>query len=184
MSAHPKDDGVYGLMAEFDDPAQIVAAAERVHGAGYRKLDAYSPYPLEALAEALHLGRSVMSKLVLAGALLGMAGGYALCYWTSVIDYPMNIAGKPVHSWPSFIIPTYETTILAACITAVFGMLAINGLPRPYHPVFNVPSFTLGASKDKFFICIEAEDAKFDLTETRRFLETLPGVLQVSEVPH
>lgn len=182
MSAKPEG-ALHGLMAEFDEPSCVVAAAERVHAEGYRKLDAYTPYPLEALAEALHLGRSVMSKLTLAGALLGFLVGYGLCYWTSVIDYPMNIAGKPLHSWPAFVVPTYETTILFACLTAVFGMLAVNGLPRPYHPVFNVPSFTLGAARDKFFICIEAEDPRFDVLATRRFLEGLPGVCAVNEVP-
>ncbi len=175
---------IYGLLAEFAVPAEVVAAAERVHAAGYRKIDAYSPYPMEALAEALHLGRSVMSKLVLAGGLFGMAAGYGLCYWSSVIAYPMNISGKPFHSWPAFIVPTYETTILFACLTAVFGMLWVNGLTQPYHPLFNVPSFTLGASKDKFYVCVEALDPRFDRQETRRFLESLPGVKLVSEVPH
>lgn len=183
MSATTTEPSLYGLMAEFERPTEVVAAAQRVHAAGFRKLDAYSPYPLEALAEALELPRSVMSKLVLAGGLFGLVAGYGLCYWSSVIEYPMNIAGKPLHSWPAFIIPTYETTILFACITAVFGMLLVNGLPQPYHPVFNVPSFTLGASKDKFFICIEAADPLFDPRETRRFLESLPGVRQVCEVP-
>lgn len=182
MSAKP-DGALHGLMGEWHDPHVLVAAARQVHAAGYRKLDAYTPYPLEALAEALELGRSVMSKLTLGGALVGFVAGYGLCYWTSVIDYPMNIAGKPLHSWPAFIVPTYETTILFACLTAVFGMLVVNGLPRPYHPVFNVPSFTLGASRDKFFICIESEDPKFDLQDTRRFLESLPGVKAVCEVP-
>ncbi len=182
MSAKPES-ALHGLMAEFEDPTLLVAAAKKVHAAGYRKLDAYTPYPLEALAEALELGRSVMSKLTLAGALVGLVAGYGLCYWTSVIDYPLNIAGKPLHSWPAFVVPTYETTILFACLTAVFGMLAVNGLPRPYHPVFNVEAFSLGASRDKFFICIEAEDPKFELGDTRRFLESLPGVKAVCEVP-
>jgi hypothetical protein len=182
VSAKPES-ALHGLLAEFDQAALVVEAAGKVYAAGYRKLDAYTPYPLEALAEALQLGRSVMSKLTLGGALVGFGAGYGLCYWTSVIDYPLNIAGKPFHSWPAFVVPTYETTILFACLTAVFGMLAVNGLPRLYHPVFNVPSFTLGASRDKFFICIEAEDERFDVAETRRFLEALPGVRAVNEVP-
>ena len=181
--SRPKTE-IYGLLAEFDVPDEVVEAAEAVHAAGYRRIDAYSPYPIEALAEALHLGRSVMSKLVLGGALCGMAAGYGLCWWSSVVAYPMNISGKPFHSWPAFIVPTYETTILFACLTAVFGMLWVNKLTQPYHPLFNVPSFTMGASRDKFYVCVEADDPRFDRAGTRRFLESLKGVKLVSEVPH
>jgi len=173
---------IYGLMAEFPDPASVVAAARRVREAGYRKVDAFSPYPIEELSEALEFHKSKLPLLVLIGGAAGLVGGYGLQYWTSVIDYPLNIGGRPFHSWVAFIPPTFETTILGAALTAVLGMLALNGLPEPYHPVFNVPRFAL-ASKDRFFICIEATDPKFDHDETWRFLVSL-GPRVVSDVEH
>lgn len=172
--------GLYGLMAEFSDPKELVAAAHRVHEAGYSKVDAFSPYPMEALTEALGLPQSRLPLLVLVGGVVGLVGGYGLEYWASVIEYPMNIGGKPFHSWPAFIPPAFETTILFAALTAVLGMLALNGLPEPYHPVFNVPTFAL-ATKDRFFICIEASDPKFDPDRTWSFLLSL-GPRVVSEV--
>jgi Protein of unknown function (DUF3341) len=171
---------IYGLMAEFPDPGSVVEAARRVREAGYRKVDAFSPYPIEELSEALEFHKSKLPLLVLIGGGMGLVGGYGLQYWTSVIDYPLNIGGRPYHSWVAFIPPTFETTILVAALTAVLGMLALNGLPEPYHPVFNVPRFAL-ASKDRFFICIEATDPKFDLDATSRFLASL-GPRVVSEV--
>jgi len=173
---------IYGLMAEFADPAAVVAAAHRVRAAGYRKVDAFSPYPIEELSEALEFHKSKLPLLVLMGGAAGLVGGYGLQYWTSVIDYPMNIGGRPFHSWVAFIPPTFETTILVAALTAVLGMLALNGLPEPYHPVFNVPRFAL-ASKDRFFICIEADDPKFDHDQTWAFLATL-GPREISNVEH
>ena len=165
----PPPPRVYGLMAEFQDPSDVVAAARAVRAEGYRKVDAYSPFPIEELSEALGFHRSWLPPLVLLGGVAGAVGGFGLQYWASVIEYPMNIGGKPYLSWPSFIPPTFETTILLAALTAVLGMLALNGLPEPYHPVFNVPSFAL-ASRDRFFLCIEAADPKFDLEGTRQFL--------------
>ena len=173
--------GTYGLMAEFRAPADVVAAARAVHAAGYRRVEAYSPYPIEELADALHLHHSRLPLLVLIGGITGFIAGYALQYWTSVIDYPMNIGGRPFHSWPAFIVPSFETTILFAALTAVLGMLALNGLPEPYHPVFNVPSFAM-ATRDRFFLCVESTDSKYDGAETRRLLEGLSGVAGVSEV--
>ena len=173
---------IYGLMAEFPDPASVVAAARRVREAGYRKVDAFSPYPIEELSEALEFHKSKLPLLVLMGGAAGLVGGYGLQYWTSVIDYPLNIGGRPFHSWVSFIPVTFEITILGAAVTAVLGMLALNGLPEPYHPVFNVPRFAL-ASKDRFFICIEATDPKFELDATSRFLTSL-GPRVVTEVDH
>ena len=178
----PRRHGLYGLMAEFHAPTEVVEAAHRVHAAGYTNVDAYSPYPIEELIEALHIGRSQLPKLVLVGGLLGALAGWALQYWTSVIENPMNIGGRPFYAWPAFIIPAFETTILFAAGTAVLGMLALNGLPEPYHPVFNVPSFAL-ATRDKFFISIEATDPRFDRTETAKFLHSL-GASEVSEVEH
>ncbi len=173
---------LYGLLAEFHTPSEVVAAAHRVHDAGYTRVDAYSPYPIEEVSEALELHHSPLPMLVLGGGILGAIVGYGLQYWASVIEYPMNIGGRPLNSWPAFIPPTFETTILFAAGTAVLGMLALNGLPEPYHPVFNVPSFVL-ATRDKFFICIESTDPKFERTETKRFLLGL-GTTEVYEVDH
>ena len=171
----------YGLLAEFHSPAEIIRAAHEVREAGYTKIDTYTPYPIEELSEALALPRSPLPKLVLAGGILGGLAGYGLQYWSSVIEYPLNIGGRPLHSWPAFIVPTFELTILFAAGTAVLGMLALNGLPKPYHPLFNAPNFAL-ASRDKFFLCIESADPRFDLAETRSFLEKLPGGPAVCEV--
>ncbi|HEV8336637.1 MAG TPA: DUF3341 domain-containing protein [Candidatus Polarisedimenticolia bacterium] len=172
---------LYGLMAEFADATSIVAAARRAHAEGYRRIDGYSPFPIEELGEALGTRtRGRLPKIVFAGGLLGCAAGFGLQYWCSAVDYPLNIGGKPLNSWPSFIPITFELTILFASLAAVLGMLGLNGLPRPYHPVFNVPEFRL-ASRDRFFLCIEASDPKFDASATRLFLESLtPG--QVYEV--
>jgi hypothetical protein len=163
---------LYGLMAEFENPNDLVSAARRAHEAGFVKLDAYTPYPIEALTEALAIHDRRLPAVVLAGGILGGLLGYALCYWTSVIDYPLNVGGKPFHSAPAFIVPTFETTILFAAFAAVLGMLGLNGLPMPYHPVFNTPRFAL-ASRDRFFLCIEAKDPKFDHDETWAFLTKL-----------
>jgi hypothetical protein len=173
---------IWGLMAEFEGPTEVVVAAHRIREEGYRKVDAYTPYPIEELAEALGHHRSWLPFLVFMGGLTGGVGGYLLQYWTAVIDYPLNIAGRPVHSWPAFIVPTFETTILFAAGTAVLGMLALNGLPEPYHPVFNVPQFAR-ASKDRFFIAIKSRDPKFDLDRTWSFLLSL-GPRSVSEVDY
>ena len=163
---------IHGLMAEFDDPSSLVAATERAHREGYRCMDAYSPFPIEELHEALGARHTRLPLIVLIGGLCGCIGGYALQYWSSVMAYPLNIGGKPLHSWPAFIPVTFECTILVAALSAVLGMLALNGLPQPYHPVFNVPRFAL-ASRNRFFLCIESADPKFDLEHTREFLAPL-----------
>ena len=163
---------IYGLMAEFDDPGALVTAAQRARQDGYSCMDGYAPYPIEELHHALGSPTTRLPLVVLIGGLLGCGGGYAMQYWMSAVAYPLNIGGKPLHSWPAFIPVTFECTILAAALSAVLGMLALNGLPQPYHPVFNVPRFAL-ASRNRFFLCIEAADPKFDLEQTRRFLETL-----------
>ncbi len=171
---------IYGLMAEFENPNDLVEATRAAHEAGFTKLDAYSPYPIEALTEALDIHDRKLPAVVLIGGIVGGLLGYALCYWTSVIEYPLNVGGKPFHSAPAFIVPTFETTILFAAFAAVFGMLALNGLPMPYHPVFNAPRFAL-ASRDRFFLCIESKDPKFDHDETWAFLTKL-GPLVVMDV--
>ncbi len=171
----PATPGFYGLMAEFDSAQSLLDAAHQVGKAGYTKADAFSPFPIHGLAEALGFKDRRISLFVLMGGIAGAIGGYGLQYWTQVIAYPMNIGGRPFASWVSFIIPAYETTILLAALTAVFGMIALNGLPLPYHPVFNVPEFA-SASGDRFFLTIESSDPKFDAMTTRQFLEGLHPV--------
>ena len=178
----PETPKLYGLIAEFADPTELVAAARQAHEAGYRHLDAYTPFPIEELSEALGMHRNLLPPLVLTGGIVGMLSGFGLQYWTSVIDYPINVGGRPLFSWPAFIPVTFELTILCAAVTAVFGMLALNGLPMPHHPVFGAPRFAL-ASRDRFFLCIEATDPKFDADDTWRFLQRLQP-RQVSEVGH
>ena len=172
---------VYGLMAEFATPTDIVGAAKRAHEAGYRKIDAYSPFPIEELAEAIGFHRDGVALVTLIGGLLGMSGGYLLQYWIHAINYPINVGGRPLNSWPAFIVVTFEMTILFAGLAAVFGMLALNGLPMPYHPAFNVERFAF-ASKDRFFLIIFSSDAKYEAVETRRFLESLEP-RSIAEVP-
>lgn len=173
---------IYGLMAEFETPEELMAASQAALDAGFRNMDAYSPFPVEGLPEAVGVRKTNVPLFVLAGGILGALSGYGLQYWVNSIAYPLNIGGKPWHSAPSFIIVTFEMTILFAGIAAVVGMLAMNGLPQPYHPVFNVPRFT-GASRDKFFLCIEATDPKFDREATYKFLSGFNPVL-VEEVPY
>lgn len=163
---------IYGVMAEFDNPEMLRDGAERAHAAGYRRMDAYSPFPIEGLAEVIGFKRTQLPLIVLIGGVLGGIGGFYLQYWTSVIDYPLIVGGKPYNSWPAFIPVTFETTILGAALAAVLGMLGLNGLPMPYHPVFNVERFAL-ASRDRFFLCIEAADPKFDIVDTVEFLRSL-----------
>jgi hypothetical protein len=163
---------VYGLMAEFEEPGDLVAAAQRAREAGYRRMDGYSPLPIEELHEALGFHDRRLPLIVLVGGTIGALAGYGLQWWASAIAYPLNVGGRPLHSWPAFIPVTFEMTILIAALSAVFGMLALNGLPQPYHPVFNVPRFAL-ASRNRFFLCIEARDPQFDLQKTRAFLEAL-----------
>jgi hypothetical protein len=166
---------LYGLMAEFATPAELVKAAERTRLAGYRNFDAYSPIPIEELSEAMGLQRTRLPLIVLIGGICGGLAGYGLEYWSSVIEYPMNIGGRPFHSWPQFIPVTFETTVLGAALSAFVGMWALNGLPQPYHPVFNVPAFER-ASRDRFFLVVEARDPRFDLTATKQFLQGLHPV--------
>lgn len=177
-----KPSGLYGLMAEFDSPTALVRAARKAREAGYRKMDGYSPIPIEELHGALGLPQTKLGWLVLGGGLTGLVAGYGLQYVTSALVYPLDIGGRPLHSWPAFIVPTFETVILFSALTAVFGMILLNGLPMPYHPVFNVKRFAM-ASRDRFFLCIEAGDPLFDAAATRQFLESLDP-REVSDVEH
>jgi hypothetical protein len=171
---------LYGLLAEFRDPTALVHGIRAARGEGYRKLDAFTPFPVEAVIEALELHERRLPLLVLVGGILGGLFGYGLAYWTSTIDYPINVGGRPLHSWPAFIPIAFETTVLGASLAAVLGMLVLNGLPMPYHPLFAVPRFAL-STKDRFFLCIRATDPLFEPDATRRFLERL-APHQVSDV--
>jgi hypothetical protein len=163
---------LYGLMAEFDNPTQLVEAGKRAYEEGYRKMDGYSPFPIEEMADAIGYHRTWMPPLVLAGGIIGCLSGFLLQAYIAVIDYPLNVGGRPLLSWPSFIPVTFEMTVLVASLTAVVGLIALNGLPQPYHPVFNVPRFEL-ASRDRFFLVIEARDPRFNYAKTKAFLESL-----------
>jgi hypothetical protein len=173
---------IFGLMAEFSDPEVLVAKTRQAYEAGYRNMDAYAPFPVHGLSEALGLKRSWVPYIVLLGAIAGGVGGYLLQYYTSVIDYPINVGGRPYHSWPAFMVITFEMAVLGAALAGVLGMLALNKLPMPYHPVFNMPRFIL-ASRDRFFLCIMVTDPKFDPVQTREFLEGLEpeGVYEVEQ---
>jgi hypothetical protein len=171
---------IYGVMAEFEDGEALLAAAKRVREAGYRRMDAYTPIPVEGLWEAIGFPTTRLPFIVLASGMCGACAGFGLQYWVHVINFPLNVGGRPFNSWPSFIPITFEMTILFAALSAVFGMIALNGLPMPYHPVFNVPAFER-ASTDRFFLCIEAQDPKFNLDNTKQFLKELHA-LEVSEV--
>ena len=172
---------VYGVVAEFETAEQLIQAAERVRLAGYRCFEAYAPFPVEGLPEAMDLKRNAVPLITLIGGLLGGLGGFFFQYWVAAIAYPLNIGGRPYNSWPAFIPVTFELTVLGASLSAVFGMLALNGLPRPHHPLFNVERFAKHASTDRFFLAIEATDPNFNLSESSKFLKGL-NAASVSEV--
>ena len=173
---------MYGVMAEFATPERLLEAARRARAEGYRRMDAYPPMPVEGLTEAIGLGHSRVPLIVLLGGLTGCFGGFFLQWWIAVLDYPINVGGRPLNSWPSFIPVTFELTILLSAFAAILGLFALCRLPWPHHPVFNVPGFER-ASQDRFFLCIEAQDPRFDPQATRRFLEGLgpQGVMDVAE---
>jgi Protein of unknown function (DUF3341) len=171
----------FGVLAEFAEAEDLLAAAREVHEAGYREVEAYSPLPVEGLAEALGFRRTRMPLVVLVGGIVGCFSGWALQYYTSVIAYPLNVGGRPVNSWPSFVPVIFEMTVLVAALSAVLGMLAMNGLPRPHHPLFGIPQFDR-ATQDRFFLCILAWDPMFQPTSARQFLERLRPV-GVTDVP-
>ena len=175
----------YGLLAEFSQPDELLAAARAAKQAGYKRMDAYSPFPIHGLNEALGFQKTKLPLIVLIAGICGCLGGFLMQYIASKNHYPINIGGRPLNSWPAFIIITFEVTILVSGITAVLAMLALNGLPRPYHPLFNVPNFEL-ASNTHFFLCIEATDPKYDKVHTLAFLQSLKAnsVAEVPMYPH
>lgn len=182
-AAHAAENpAIYGLMAEFDDPDRLVEAARAAKEAGYVAFDTYAPFPIEGMDEELPALRNYVGPTVFVGGLLGGLGGFLLQCWSAMYYYPHNIAGKPLYSWPAFIPITFETTVLGGALAAVFGMLAYNGFPRLYHPVFNAPGFER-ASDDRFFLCVQSEDPNFDPSATLAFLEGL-GPSSVSVVPY
>lgn len=176
----PKTVPLYGVMAEFDNPSDLVAAARRTYEAGYRRINGYSPYPIEELWEAIGFHHTRLPVIVLIGGIIGGLGGFFMQYYLAVIEYPLNVGGKPFNSWPSFIPITFEMTILCAAFAAIFGMLALNKLPQPYHPVFNAPNFAL-ATRDHFFLVIEANDPRYRHDEVVDFMKDL-GAKDVSDV--
>jgi len=166
------DPPIYGLVAEFESPAALVAATQAAHDEGYRRIEAYPPFPVEELSEIIGFTKTRVPLVVLIGGIIGCLGGFFMQYYACVISYPLNVGGRPLDSWPAFIPITFELTILCASLFAVLGMLGLNGLPMPYHPLFNVPEFAR-VSQDRFFLCIEAGDSKFDLAGTAEFLASL-----------
>ena len=167
----PPREGIYGLLAEFNTPGELVQATEAAHAAGYRRMECYTPYPVEEAAVALRFHKNRVPLLTLLGGLMGVTTAFLMETWIAVWSYPLNIGGRPLFSWPAFIIPAYEWTILFAGLSAAFGMVALNGLPQLYHPLFNAPNFRQGVTTDKFFLCLEATDPRFSIMETRALLE-------------
>lgn len=171
---------IHGMIAEFDGPDEILEAATKTREAGYTKIEAYTPFPVHGLADVIDKEDHRIKWLIFLGGAAGAASGYGLQYWVSVFAYPHNVGGKPLQSWPAFIPVTFECMVLFASFAAVIGMLGLNGLPRPHHPIFNAKNFEF-ASRSKFFLCVEVEDEKYDAAETKKFLQSL-GATEVSEV--
>jgi hypothetical protein len=179
MVGRKKDPKIYGLVAQYSEPEALIAAANRAREAGYRNMDAYTPFPVHGLTDAVGFKRTKLPLIVLLGGITGAIAGFSMQYFANVIHFPINIGGRPLNSWPAFIVPTFECTILFSAFSAVLGMLALNGLPQPFHPLFNVPAFEL-ASRSHFFLCIESTDPKFDLAETRQLLQsTAPDLVEL-----
>lgn len=184
MSEHVTVSGlpdVYGAMAEFDTPEELIEACERAYAEGFRRMDAYAPMPVAGLAEAIGYRKNKVALCVLIAGIFGACGGFGLLEWITGVAYPHNVGGRPFNSWPMYIPITFECMVLLAGLTALISMLAMNGLPQPYHPVFNIPQFSR-ASIDRFFLCIESTDPKFRVEEVTEFLRGV-GAKEVNVVP-
>ena len=179
----PIVEGIYALLAEFNTPSELVHATESAYKQGYRRMECYTPYPVEEAAEALRFHKTRVPLMCLVGGVMGLTTGWLMEVWINTVAYPLNIAGRPLNSWPAWVIPAYEWTILFAGLSAAFGMLAQNGLPQLYHPLFNAANFRNGATTDKFFLALESHDPQFSLTDTRKFLEGFSPV-SIVEVDH
>jgi hypothetical protein len=170
-------------MAEFGSAEELIEASRKAYAEGYRRMDAYSPFPIHELDEALGIPPTVLPWIVFVGGIMGGLGGYTLEYWTQAVAYPVNIGGKPFHSWPAYVPVWFECTVLGAAISALIAMLLMNGLPQPYHPVFNIERFVDHAQRDKFFLCIESSDPRFKVEEIRQFFGKV-NATEVWEVPN
>jgi hypothetical protein len=170
MNPTPQQSDVYGVLAEFEHPEDLIVATQHAYDTGYRMMEAYTPFPVDGVADALGYRHDRLPFVVLAGGIIGGLSGFLMQWYTATIDYPVNIGGRPFNSWPAFMPITFEMTILVAAFSAVFGMLAFNGLPRPHHPVFNEPRFVL-ASRNRFFLCLQARDPLFKVEDAKRLLE-------------
>lgn len=172
---------LFGVMAEFRTPQDLLHGIEKARSSGYTRMDAYTPYPIEKVIDALGFHHTKVPLVTLIGAMAGMSGVFGLAYWVSVIEYPLNIGGRPFFSWPAFVPVTFEGAVLIGGLSAAIGMIVLNGLPSPYHPVFNVPRFK-AASRDGYFLCVEATDPRFDADAVRQVLESAHPV-EVNDVP-
>lgn len=179
---HEHRSHIYGVVGEFENERQLIQAAKKSREVGIKHVEAYAPFPVEGLSEALGLKHNKVALLTLIGGLCGGLGGFGFEYWVNVISYPLNIGGRPLNSWPAFIPVTFELTVLGASLAAVFGMLALNGLPQPYHPLFNVERFSKHATTDRFYLCLEARrHHHFNVADAARFLESV-GAQHITEV--
>lgn len=182
VTPDPSGSELFGILGRFEDPRELIRAAKAVRRSGYRRIEAYSPYPVHGLARAVGFRRSQLPLLVLLGGVVGCVGGFAMQYWITVIDYPLNVGGRPLNSWPAFMPVTFETTVLAASLTAVLGMLALNGLPRPHHPLFAIPQFD-AVARDGFFLFVLHRDPAFEPAKVRTLLAEV-GAKEVIDVPN
>ena len=174
-ATHDEGPKLFGMIAEYTEPEQLVEATKKAYAAGYRKMDGYSPFPIADMSEALHLRGTGVPPAVFLGGVLGAISGFGMAYIASAVHYPLNIGGRPFVSWQSFIPITFELMILFAAFANLGAMLALNGLPLPYHPIFNAKRFER-ASTDRFFLCIEATDPQYDEAKTRALLEATAPV--------
>ena len=180
MSHAPKKPGPFGVVGEFDSPDKLLAAANKALDGGYSSMDAFSPFPIHGLADAIGFQEGRVRWIIFVAGAAGAIGGMGLQWWVATQAYPLNVGGRPLFSWPSFIPPAFETTILFAAFGAVLGMIGLNRLPQPHHPVFDAPNFER-ASQDRFFLLVEAKDPMYDASAIKKLMEGADA-LQVTEI--